>query len=476
MLERAVRRGVASLLLVLPVPLLAQGLNIDHKPVGCIVAEKYPKLNACFSPASQLARARVYFRQADGPPNWYYVEMKSEAPCHAGVLPKPKKQLIGKKVLYYVNAFDQKFAENRTVDNEALVVKSESECKKDVPVAPFATSAPAAVFPAVPAGFAAAGVGTATVVAAVGGAAVVGGGVALATRSNNNPPPTTQPLVTTPTTVPATIPTTTTTTQPQVPFNAVFIVKVGGVVQTSTSLDLNPFVPPQVEFDMCQSTGPGTLTFNVDVGETPVPGFPGPPGFPVTLGGLCNIPMTFTDRGISSPFRGFGVSALRPSGSLGFFLIGSYDVRMRVETAGTPGNSPKAHQDVHILMDRGFGFESNSGLQSSTAGRIVWASQLDVPEATGQVVINGAAAVFAGPGRSTSLATGRVGENRVEAQLVQGAGKPGTWRFDLPTTGVMPGSVRVLAGDVALLSGESVVFRLSGRPGERVVFSFRTAN
>src|SRR5437879_7286103 len=117
MLTRGIRLGVAFFLPLLPVPLLAQGLNIDHKPVGCIVAEKYPKMNACFSPAGQLARARVYFRPAEGPPNWYYVEMKSDAPCHAGILPKPKKQLIGKKVLYYVNAFDQKFAENRTMDN-----------------------------------------------------------------------------------------------------------------------------------------------------------------------------------------------------------------------------------------------------------------------------------------------------------------------------------------------------------------------
>src|SRR5437879_5110105 len=118
MMKRAIHPGVALLLLLLPGLLRAQGLTIDHKVVGCIVAEKYPKMNACFSPAGQLARARVYFRPAEGPPNWYYVEMKSDAPCHAGILPKPKKQLIGKKVLYYVNAFDQKFAENRTMDNE----------------------------------------------------------------------------------------------------------------------------------------------------------------------------------------------------------------------------------------------------------------------------------------------------------------------------------------------------------------------
>ena len=65
---------------LLPVPGGAEGVAIDHKPVKCIVAEKYPRLNACFAPSSRLARARVYFRVADGPPDWYYVEMKSDAP------------------------------------------------------------------------------------------------------------------------------------------------------------------------------------------------------------------------------------------------------------------------------------------------------------------------------------------------------------------------------------------------------------
>ena len=39
-----------------------QGVVIDHKEVGCIVVGKYPKMNACFTPAANLARSRVYFR------------------------------------------------------------------------------------------------------------------------------------------------------------------------------------------------------------------------------------------------------------------------------------------------------------------------------------------------------------------------------------------------------------------------------
>ncbi len=49
----------------------------------------------------------------------------------------------------------------------------------------------------------------------------------------------------------------------------------------------------------------------------------------------------------------------------------------------------------------------------------------------------------------------------------------GTWRFAL---GAIPGlradSLRVVAGDVLQAAADAVVFRLQGRPGERVVFSF----
>jgi hypothetical protein len=537
MMTHAIRRWIAFVLPLFPAPLLAQGLNIDHKPVGCIVAEKYPKMNACFSPASQVARARVYFRAEDGPPNWYYVEMKSEAPCHAGILPKPKKALIGKKVLYYVNAFDQKFAENRTVDNAALVVGSESECKKDVPVAPFVTSASVAVFPAVPAGFATGGIGTAAVVGAVaGGAAVVGGGIALGTSGNNSTTTTTQPTGSSPTTVAVTTPGTSTPTTQPVPFNPVFIVRVAGVAIPSDAKQV--FLPgtQQVEFDMCQSTGPSTLHFNVDVAAgqrffpppspPPSPLPPAPP--PAVLGGPCSIKVTFSFLNITSPFAGVIApnaspwattpkpaslstpspqrrrprstsDGVRPVFTLitqnpcpapaslyerrprsiydrvrpAFTLVGKYvqcwNVRMRVESTG-PSNNPKAHRDIAIAADP-------AELTYSNPSQLIWTSKLEAPGASGQVVVNGSTAVFAGSGQSTGVAFGPRGENRIEARVVQGAGKPGTWRFELGSTAnLVPGSLRVLAGSVTEVSGDALVFRLSGRPGERVMFTFRTSN
>ena len=63
------------------------------------------------------------------------------------------------------------------------------------------------------------------------------------------------------------------------------------------------------------------------------------------------------------------------------------------------------------------------------------------------------------------------GENRVEATLVAGDGRPGLWRFDL-VDGLAVGNIRVLAGDAVSVTTSAVTFRLQGTPGERVAFTF----
>ncbi|PYQ40598.1 MAG: hypothetical protein DMF77_17960, partial [Acidobacteria bacterium] len=104
---------------------------------------------------------------------------------------------------------------------------------------------------------------------------------------------------------------------------------------------------------------------------------------------------------------------------------------------------------------------------------MAWSSDLAVDGGRLQVVINGAAASFPGAGRSigTARLTGK--PNRVEATLVDAAGKPGSWRFDLMgSPAAVAGSIRVIAGEVVEIAGTSVTFRLAGKPGERVVFEF----
>ena len=108
----------------------SQGLEIDHKAVGCIVVGKYPKMSACFTPAASLARSRVYFRP-EGNPSWYYVDMKSDQPCLSGTLPRPSKKLVGKKVEYYLEAQNKAFTPSRTAEYAPIVVRSAQECKKE---------------------------------------------------------------------------------------------------------------------------------------------------------------------------------------------------------------------------------------------------------------------------------------------------------------------------------------------------------
>ena len=113
----------------------AQGPEIGHKAIGCIIAGQYPKMTACFRPLGSVARGRVYFKP-EAAPAWYYVEMKSDAPCHAGVLPKPTKKLINTKVLYYVQVVDKGLRRGPDRRVRPDVVEKESDCKDKLPDRP----------------------------------------------------------------------------------------------------------------------------------------------------------------------------------------------------------------------------------------------------------------------------------------------------------------------------------------------------
>jgi hypothetical protein len=89
------------------------------------------------------------------------------------------------------------------------------------------------------------------------------------------------------------------------------------------------------------------------------------------------------------------------------------------------------------------------------------------------VVVNGAAVSYPGRGRAYWTLALAEGENRIEATVVEAAGKPGLWRFDLMgSQAVESGSIHVIAGEVVSVAATSVTFRLHGTPGERVAFTF----
>jgi hypothetical protein len=193
--------------------------------------------------------------------------MKNFMPCFNGILPKPTKKLVGKKILYYVAAGDRHFVESRTPDVEADVVTNALQCQKESPAPPDVPNANVTVFPAMPPGFSAGGIGTGMVGVLAGGAAAAAGGVAVASSSNDKPPSPT---------VPPRIP-------PRIP-------PTGGVDHgPEVNCRVNP-APPQgpspldVVFDMCGTTDPDgdAIKYRFDFGDS------------ATFQGICRAKHTYS--------------------------------------------------------------------------------------------------------------------------------------------------------------------------------------
>lgn len=441
-----------------PAPAAEGGVAIDHKAVSCIVAEKFPKLNACFTPNSSVAKARVYFR-AEGGTSWYYVDMKSDAPCMSGILPKPRKEMIDKHVDYYVHATDKNFTEARTLEYNPVVVASEGACK-DKPIAAALSKASIQVFPSLPAGFAAGGVGAGVVVGGAVVAAGAAGGIYAATKGSNDTTTTTSPTSNVTTTIPTTTTTTTTTTTVTTPVAPAFrfSFKVSPLKGTE---------PLTVTVDMCGSTpGGASLKYFYDFDGDGVDDFFGP--------GFCSETATYNLK---------SVDFVAPAGLLPPTTTLPGPKTWTVKGCAQPRDPDVVPQDKvcqtgTVTVDPVPPTTNPTGSLASAPSlvqKLSWSSQLDVAGGSGQVVLNNTAAAFAAAGRSNGLAEGRSGTNRVEAQLVEATGKPGTWRFDFGATpSFRVGSLRVVAGEVAAVTGDAVTFRLKGAPGERVVFTFET--
>jgi BACON domain-containing protein len=113
-----------------------------------------------------------------------------------------------------------------------------------------------------------------------------------------------------------------------------------------------------------------------------------------------------------------------------------------------------------------------SGPQAVTSpvALLTWESLLDL-RGSGQVVLNGRTGLFQGRGRAEGRGESRRGENRIEAQLVAAGRGPGTWRFKLGGS-FRPGTLRVVAGEALAVAADAIVFRLAGKPGERIAFAF----
>jgi PKD repeat protein len=488
----------------------AQGPEIGHNRVGCIVVGQFPKMAACFRPPGSVARGRVYFKP-EAALDWYYVEMKSDAPCYAGVLPRPTEKLINTRVLYYIHVVDRSFAEAQTAQYDPIVVEKESDCKDRLLMAPFSRSGPQSVFPSVPQGFAV-GSRVLPVVLGVGGAAIVGGGVAIGVSGKDKAPPTPPPTpIPTPTPPPTPIPTPTPTPPVESPLSV-----------TCQAQPRSGYAPLTVAFSTFPSGGTGTYEFLWDFGDGGSATRSNPNHTYIATGTFTAVVKVTSGRQEASCSRTIAVSIAPPSSfPLSVAKAGSGVGTVTSSPAGiscggacstsfTPGTVVTLSQSASpgsvfggwsgactgmaacsVTMDAAksvtatFNVSADEslpirapvssperqGLASAGPDIVHFTIDLQVAGGRGQVAVNGQATLAAGPGVTRASMALRRGENRLEAWLTEGRAA-GLWRFELGGV-VEPGSLAVLAGEVQLATSDSVVFRIRGAASERLVFTFR---
>jgi PKD repeat protein len=513
-----VRTGALGVALLLPAGAQAQGVAIEHAEIGCIVAGKFPKMNACFSPASRVGKARVYFRP-ETLSTWYYVEMAADAPCHAGVLLKPSKSLIEKKIFYYIDV--QGDGTGRTPEYAPVVVRSEAECKTRV--APLSATGPAAVFPAIPPGFVGGGISTGVIAGGVAAAAVVGGGVVALKNDDDEPAP-----PTTPTTVPVTTP----STPPPVTPPPTAPPPGAALVAACQASPRSGDAPLRVDFRTFPNGGTGTYTFEWTFGDGGESTNPNPAHTFLTAGVFnstvvvrsgsqtvsCSRPITVTTPPTPPPAPA--------KFTLAFTSIDdAQDCNGAPSVTIDPGNvvctaTPNAGTTCSPTFAAGTSVtitsSTNCGAQVCWSGAcsgapspvgssctltltadavaearfvfgpcfpsaakapptsLSWNVELDSAGAVGHAVVGGQVLVAASGRRVEARTPRRQGESVVTATLVEAVGKAGTWRFEAAAgESLEPGSLRVLRGDVVLLTPTSIVFRVKGVVGEQLAFSYR---
>jgi hypothetical protein len=186
------------------------GAQIKFEPVTCFIAGEFPLLDTDIEPMASVARARVYFRGAQGDA-YYYIEMTQEQGRYFGKLPRP--QLAASPITYYLQSTTTEFEESQTQEIEAIVVQDKSECgdRKVAAIGPPGTvtifSAATGASILAPTGFAAVAasglaVGIITVIAAAAAAAGVVGGVVTGPGGGSTPPP----IIIAPSPIPSPVP------------------------------------------------------------------------------------------------------------------------------------------------------------------------------------------------------------------------------------------------------------------------------
>jgi hypothetical protein len=478
--------------------LYAQGApDILHEPFDCVDAGEYLVVGATIQPSSEIRAAKVYFR-SDKYPKFYFVEMSLEGSTFRAVLPKPSPET--EHIIYYIEALDRSFNNTMSAEQATAV---EQQCDERDPAAIFAGEDPGIIVgaiesgaPVLPSGFETVGIigtlsstgllsgvgggpGVGTAVA-IGSAAAGAGGLVVAasgpTESTTTTPSAVTPETTTSTASPATVPGTTTTTAAPTPgpsnSTTTTTTEPGStttaVTTTTTAVTTTTTAPPST------TTTPATLTACFTASDSD-----GASGCKVSFDASCSSGdiVTYTWRFQDNP----PATVSGPSETASYDWSsdpacgGPFTRLVRLTVASSDNKTDQAQANIN---PNGPGLTAPlrtpmNELQSS------FTSYLLFPPSQGRlesrVNVNGIQLdVTDNSAPYTHRTNGKRDWNTVEGYFTSGSTQPVFWRFDFAASeNFSPGSLRVETGVVASQETYSIVFRLSGDPGERVKFTYR---
>lgn len=453
---------------------------ILHDGLECIPANQYPVVIAGIDSFETVRSAKVYFR-SDLFLDFYYVEMEPTEAGFQAILPMPSPET--NRVIYYVEAVDVAFNGGRSEEHDPEVT---DRCKRDPAGALVPGSEPSIVIgalaagaSAIPPGFQAAGIagfitsagvasgmgggiGATTVVAAAAGAAGITGAV-VATGGSEE----------------------TTTTVPS-----------GGV--TTTIAGATTSVPgATTTIPGATTTVPGVTTTSIPDGSTTTTTTPG--SSTTTTSISSSLEACFTTTFLNSCMLKFDARC-----STGDIV----ETLWEIDTTGVVGG-PFIRETPADVYNHDFGTCSgqtitvkltvtdSSDQTDSTTGTVILPNSLRIfqPESTselrtfftsklssahraealqGLVVINDRRQdVTDSLGDFRHQFVGIRGKNTIEAQTSSAILGLGLWRFDFSgAEHFVQGSLHIEQGQVASISGSSIVFQVKRRAG-RIRFSFR---
>lgn len=103
----------------------ATGPSIDLNAPSCLVAGRFPQLEAVVTPSSSTAKARLMFR-AGLSTEWLSVDMVPGIGNYLGTMTRPS--LTASPVTFFLEVSGPGFGPSRSAEYQAIVVEREEDC------------------------------------------------------------------------------------------------------------------------------------------------------------------------------------------------------------------------------------------------------------------------------------------------------------------------------------------------------------